>query len=128
VTVSVFVEGGGRKPHIVASGSCDEAYGDFRRSLEVPDVFAILLVESEGPVPAGMTAEAYLGDREKHWTIAIPKQDVLRRLRDATRRTSKGTYEKREGFEIQWHIDPARVEQRSQRAADLLQVLRDKLT
>jgi hypothetical protein len=56
------------KPRIVASGSRDEAYRDFRRSLsDAYDGFAVLLVDSEHPVPAGKTVTAHLRDRD-HWT------------------------------------------------------------
>jgi len=93
VSVSVFVEGGGRqaktqtacrkafrlffekvlgdrpKPRIVASGSRDEAYRDFCRALENdPGSFPVLLVDSEGPVPAGRSATAHLQERERQWT------------------------------------------------------------
>lgn len=92
VSVHVFVEGGGDqrrtqtacrrafstflgkmlgdrpKPHIVASGSRDQAYRDFSRSLASdPDSFAVLLVDSEDPVVAGKTATAHLRDRDP-WT------------------------------------------------------------
>jgi len=92
VSAYVFVEGGGNqnrtktacrkafhvffdrllgnrpKPRIVASGSRDEAYRDFCRSLsDTSDRFAVLLVDSEDPVPAGKTAIAHLRDRD-HWT------------------------------------------------------------
>jgi Domain of unknown function (DUF4276) len=92
VSVHVFVEGGGNqnrtktacrkafhvfferllgdrpKPRIVASGSRDQAYRDFCRSLsDTSDRFAVLLVDSEDPVPAGKTVIAHLRDRD-HWT------------------------------------------------------------
>jgi hypothetical protein len=78
VSVHLYVEGGGSqhstkaacrkafrllidktigdlpKPRIVACGSRTEAYKDFCRSLQnEPDVYAFLLVDSEGPVAAG---------------------------------------------------------------------------
>jgi hypothetical protein len=65
------------KPRIVASGSRDEAYHDFCRSLENdPDTFPVLLVDSEDPVPAGKNAWTHLRDREKHWTNAMPDGQV----------------------------------------------------
>jgi len=92
VSVHVFVEGGGNqnrtktacrkafrvffdrllgnrpKPRIVASGSRDQAYRDFCRSLsDTSDRFAVLLVDSEDPVPAGKTPVAHLRDRDQ-WT------------------------------------------------------------
>jgi hypothetical protein len=92
VSVHVFVEGGGDqrrtqtacrkafstflgrllgdrpKPRIVASGSRDQAYRDFSRSLSSdPDAFAVLLVDSEDPVLAGKTAAAHLRNRDP-WT------------------------------------------------------------
>jgi hypothetical protein len=99
VKVSVYVEGGGPrakarpavecrkafsrffekllgdrpKPHIIASGSRDEAYRDFCRALETnPDTIPILLVDSEDPVRAGKTAGTHLRDRELHWTNQCP--------------------------------------------------------
>lgn len=65
------------KPKIVASGSRDEAYRDFCRSLENDaDTFAVLLVDSEDPVVAGRTAAEHLQDREKHWTTPMPDGQV----------------------------------------------------
>lgn len=198
--VSVYVEGGARhtkartvvacrkafrlffekvlgdrqKPHIVASGSRDEAYYDFCRALESnPDTLPILLVDSEDPVHAGKTARAHLRDRDR-WTNrmpdeqvhlmvqcmeswfladvpavvlyydrefneaalrgnpnveAIPKQDVMNRLENATRATKKGTYHKtRHGFEILERIDPNRVRQGSKHADILFNFLLAKLT
>jgi hypothetical protein len=103
VNVCVYVEGGGpkaksqtatacrkafhlffekvlgerSKPRIVASGSRDEAYDDFCRSLKAdPNSFAILIVDSEDPVPSGKTAVAHLRDREKHWTKLVQTSQV----------------------------------------------------
>jgi hypothetical protein len=195
VSVTVFVEGGGPyakrrtavacreafhlffarllgerpSPRIVASGSRDEAYHDFCRSLRNdPDTFPILLVDSEDPVPAGKTARVHLQDRD-HWTTpmpdeqvhlmvqcmeawfladisavvlyyqrefsedalsgnpnieAIPKKDVLNRLHNATKATSKGEYDKgRHGFDILGRIDPGRVRQKSSYADALFNLL-----
>lgn len=100
MSVRVFVEGGGDqrrtqtacrkafsiffgkllgdrpKPRIIASGSRDQAYRDFCRSLEHdPDTFSVLLVDAEGPVPAGKTAVAHLRDRDR-WTNPLPNGQV----------------------------------------------------
>jgi hypothetical protein len=100
VSVHVFVEGGGDqsrtktacrkafhvffeklladrpKPRIIASGSRDEAYRDFSRSLsDDSTTFAVLLVDSEDPVPVGRTAGAHLRDRDR-WTKALPDGQV----------------------------------------------------
>ena len=65
------------KPRIVASGSRDEAYRDFCRSIESDsDTFAVLLVDSEDPVVKGKTAAVHLRQREKHWKGAIPDEQV----------------------------------------------------
>ena len=65
------------KPRIVASGSRDDAYHDFCRSLDNdPDTFAVLLVDSEDPVVGGRTAKAHLQDRERHWTGSMPEEQV----------------------------------------------------
>ncbi len=158
------------KPRIIASGSRDEAYHDFCRSLENnPDTFPVLLVDSEEPVLDGRNAKAHLQAREKHWTgpmpdeqvhlmvqcmeawfladipavasyyehqireaalsgnpniEAIPKRDVMKRLHNATRTTSKGPYHKtRHGFEILERIDPDCVRQRSMHADALFTFL-----
>ena len=194
MSVCVFVEGGG--PHaktqtacrkafrlffekalgdlqgfrVEASGSRDEAYRDFCRSLDDNSgTFPILLVDSEDPVPAGRNARAHLQDHDKHWTRAIPdeqvhlmvqcmeawfladiqavvlyyerqfkesalsgnpnieaipKQDVMNKLHNATRATSKGPYHKtRHGFDILERIDPGRVRQRSVHADALFTFL-----
>jgi hypothetical protein len=200
VKVSVYVEGGGPhakarpavecrkafsrffekllgdrpKPHIVASGSRDEAYRDFCRELESnPKTLAILLVDSEGPLPADRTGSAHLRERD-HWTKAmpddqvhlmvqcmeawfladapavvlyydhefneaalsgnpnieaIPKRDVMNRLENATRATTKGPYHKtRHGFDILQRIDPNRVRHASRHADALFTLLLEKLT
>lgn len=100
MSVRVFVEGGGDqrrtqtacrkafstflgkllgdrpKPRIVASGSRDQAYRDFSLSLSGDsDTFAMLLVDSEDPVPARKTAAAHLRDRD-HWTKPLPDGQV----------------------------------------------------
>jgi hypothetical protein len=99
VSIRVFVEGGGDantktacrkafhvffekvlserpRPRITASGSRDEAYRDFCRSLSSdPNTFAILLVDSEDPVPAGKAAKTHLRDRD-HWTNPMPDEQV----------------------------------------------------
>ena len=65
------------RPKIVASGSRDEAYHDFCRSLKNDsETFAVLLVDSEDPVAGGKTATAHLRDREKHWTTPMPDGQV----------------------------------------------------
>jgi hypothetical protein len=100
VSIRVFVEGGGDantktacrkafhvffekvlsdrpRPRITASGSRDEAYRDFCRSLSSdPNTFAILLVDSEDPVPAGKAVKAHLRDRDPHWTGPMPDEQV----------------------------------------------------
>jgi hypothetical protein len=101
VSVCVFVEGGGTqaktqtacrkafrlffekvlgdrpKPRVIASGSRDEAYRDFCRSLKNdPGAFPVLLVDSEDPVPAGRDAVTHLRNRERHWTSAMPDGQV----------------------------------------------------
>jgi Domain of unknown function (DUF4276) len=100
VSVHIFVEGGGSqprtktacrkafhvffekllsdrpKPRIVASGSRDEAYRDFCRALsEDPDVFPVLLVDSEDRLPPGKTPAAHLRDRDQ-WTKPLPDGQV----------------------------------------------------
>lgn len=66
-----------QKPRVIASGSRVEAYHDFCRSLENdPDSFAVLLVDSEGPVASGRTAREHLCNREKHWTEPMPADQV----------------------------------------------------
>jgi hypothetical protein len=100
VSVHVFVEGGGDqgrtktacrkafhvfferllgdrpKPRIIASGSRDEAYRDFSRSLsDGSTTFAVLLVDSEDPVPVGKTAGTHLRDRDR-WTKPLPDGQV----------------------------------------------------
>jgi hypothetical protein len=90
VKVCLFVEGGGSqertrracrkafhvfidrvlencsKPRIVACGSRDEAYKDFRRSLKDQDTVPFLLVDSEDPVARGRSVSAHLQQRD-HW-------------------------------------------------------------
>jgi hypothetical protein len=64
------------KPRIVASGSRNEAYHDFCRSLDSDtDTFAVLLVDSEDTVAAGASATAHLRERE-NWTRAMPEEQV----------------------------------------------------
>ena len=99
MSVRVFVEGGGnqnrtktacrkafrvffdkllgdrQKPRIVASGSRDEAYRDFTRSLSDGSTFALLLVDSEDAVPAGMKAGDHLRNRDG-WTNPLPDGQV----------------------------------------------------
>jgi hypothetical protein len=99
VSVRVFVEGGGDprsqtacrkafsiffgkllggrpKPRVVASGNRDQAYRDFSLSLSgEADTRAILLVDSEDPVPAGKTPAEHLRDRD-HWTKPLPDGQV----------------------------------------------------
>jgi hypothetical protein len=103
VKVCVYVEGGGpkaksqtatacrkafhvffekvlgdrRKPRVIASGSRDEAYHDFCRSLDNdPDSFPVLVVDSEDPIASGRTATEHLRNREKHWTKVMPDGQV----------------------------------------------------
>jgi hypothetical protein len=65
------------KPRIVASGSRDEAYHDFCRSVNSDaDTLAVLLVDSEDPILGGGTAIAHLRDREKHWTGPMPEEQI----------------------------------------------------
>lgn len=60
---------------------------------------------------------------------AIPKQDVMSRLRSATKATSKGPYHKtRHGFDILERIDPGRVRQRSAHADAFFTFLLARLT
>jgi hypothetical protein len=100
VSVCVFVEGGGNqrrtqiacrrafgalfgkllgdrpKPRVEPCGSRDQAYRDFCLSLSGDsDTFAVLLVDSEDPVPGGKTAAAHLRDRD-HWTRPLPEGQV----------------------------------------------------
>lgn len=64
------------RPKIVPSGSRDEACHDFCRSLKNDsDTFAVLLVDSEGPVAGGKTAAAHLRDRDR-WTTPMPAEQV----------------------------------------------------
>jgi hypothetical protein len=197
VNVRVFVEGGGPqrrtqtacrkafhlffekllgdrpKPRIIPSGSRNETYRDFCRTLaSEPGTFPVLLVDSEGPVSAGNTARVHLRDGD-HWTEvmpdtqvhlmvqcmeawfladvpavvqyyqhefaesalrgnpdieAIPKRDVMDKLNNATRTTSKGAYHKtRHGFEILGRIDPAAVRRCSPHANALFTLLEQVL-
>lgn len=97
MSIQVFVEGGGDrrshtacrkafsalfdkllgnrpKPRIIASGSGDQAYRDFCRSLaDDAKNLPLLLVDSEGPVEIGKTAAAHLRER---WTGALPEGQV----------------------------------------------------
>jgi hypothetical protein len=100
VSVHVFVEGGGdqsrtktacrkafhiffenllgdrAQPRIIASGSRDQAYRDFSRALsEDSDIYPLLLVDSEDPIPSGKTAATHLRDRD-HWTKPLPDGQV----------------------------------------------------
>lgn len=100
MSVHVFVEGGGSqnrtrtacrkafsvffekvlgdrpKPRVIASGSRNEAYGDFCRSLsDDSGTIALLLVDSEDPVPSGKTPAAHLRDRDQ-WTKPLPDGQV----------------------------------------------------
>ena len=69
--------GGSPKPKVVACGARDDAYRDFCLSRRTdPDTFAILLVDSEDPVPTGKTRTAHLKDRERHWTEPMPEEQV----------------------------------------------------
>jgi hypothetical protein len=62
--------GDARRPSIVPSGSRNQAYKLFCSSLKTdPDIFVVLLVDSEDPVADGKTAAQHLSDREK-WTVA----------------------------------------------------------
>jgi len=68
---------GKSKPKIVASGSRDEAYRDFCRSVdEYPDSVSLLIVDSEDPVLPGKTAVKHLQAREKHWTQLVASSHV----------------------------------------------------
>ncbi len=64
------------KPRIVASGSRNQAYADFSRSL-TDDLgsFPVLLVDSEGPVAVGKRAAEHLRERD-HWTGPLPEGQV----------------------------------------------------
>ena len=54
----------------------------------------------------------------------VPKQEVERRLKRATRQTSKGEYSKgKHSFEILAELDPAKVRQRSSHAERFLSTL-----
>lgn len=58
----------------------------------------------------------------------VPKRDVVRGLRNATRRTQKGGYDKRaHGFQILPKLDPTRVRERSPRAERLCRILIEKV-
>ena len=99
MSVHVFVEGGGDQPRtltacrkafrllfekvlgenprpsVSACGSRNEAYGDFRRSLQQnPGTFAILLVDAEGPVAVGASTWRHLRSRDG-WRKPAPAQD-----------------------------------------------------
>jgi hypothetical protein len=64
------------KPRIIPSGSRDEAYRDFCRSLENDqDSFAVLLVDSEDPVASGRTAAEHLRKLDR-WTNRLPSAQV----------------------------------------------------
>ncbi len=64
------------RPSIIPSGSRNQAYKFFRSSLKTdPEVFSILLVDSEDPV-ADPTAEAHLKDREK-WTVPVGQAHLM---------------------------------------------------
>jgi hypothetical protein len=57
------------KPTIIPSGSRNQTYKLFRSSLKTdPEVFAMLLVDSEDPVAARRTAAEHLRDRE-NWSV-----------------------------------------------------------
>ena len=100
MSVHLYVEGGGRQrpgktacrkafhlflgkmlggrptPRIVASGSRDEAYRDFCRSVaNEPETLAMLLVDSEDPVQAGRTAAVHLRNRD-NWNNPLPDGQV----------------------------------------------------
>ena len=159
----------GRMPKIIASGSRDEAYGDFDAAHAQGNVTAMLLVDAEEEVTASGSWE-HLRSLDKwrqptgasedqchlmvqcmeSWFLAdrpvlqefygqrfrpqalpgnrnieqIPKQDVLNRLRRASRPTPKGAYDKgAHSFEILGALDPDRVTAASPYARRFVQIL-----
>ena len=157
-------------PRIVACGSRESAFDDFKTALGIGKDTALLLVDSEGPVVAaaansnpwqhlkerdGWDRPNQASDDQCHfmvrvmetWFLAdtatlksyfrpgfqdgalpqnptiedIPKQDVERGLRRATRRTNKGEYSKgKHSFEILAELDPAKVKCKSPYAKRLI--------
>ena len=156
-------------PRIVASGSRDEAFRDFKAAHSQGDVLAMLLVDAEAPVTAPSSWE-HLSRRDQ-WTRphdatteqchlmvqvmeswfladsmalqtyygndfrsnALPrnpdieqtsKSNVLSGLKQASRATQKGAYDKgKESFEILARIDPAKVTAASRHAERFVQAL-----
>lgn len=160
----------GRMPKVIASGSRNEAYDDFKAAHAQADVTAILLVDAEEDVTAS-GSWAHLRSRDnwrrptgasndqchlmvqvmESWFLAdhpalqqfygqrfrpqalpgnqnieqIPKQDVLNRLRQASRATPKGAYDKgAHSFEILATLDPHKVTAASPHAERLVRALR----
>lgn len=65
----------GRMPRIMACGSRDDAYRDFRSSHKAGHVTAVLLVDSEEQVTAS-TAWDHLQSRERSWRRPTNSQDA----------------------------------------------------
>ena len=57
----------GRMPRIIAGGTRDNTYKDFRTALTkaADDEFVVLLVDSEGPTSEGLGVWSHLKDRDK---------------------------------------------------------------
>jgi hypothetical protein len=99
VTIKIFVEGGGdqnrtstacrkgfqeffgkllrgkTRPRIVACGSRDRAHKDFQIALKAePEIFSMLLVDSEGSVTTGQTPIQHL--RQAGWKDNLPEDQI----------------------------------------------------
>ena len=159
----------GRMPKIIASGSRDEAYGDFKAAHAQRNDTAMLLVDAEEEVAASgawdhlrsrdywrrpphasndqchlmvqVMESWFLADREalqefyghRYRSQAlpgnpnieqVPKQDVLNGLRQASRATPKGAYDKgAHSFKILETLDPDKVTAASCHAKRFIQTL-----
>ena len=156
-------------PRVVACGSRDQAYDQFKTAHAQQDEVAMLLVDAEGPVTSADSWQ-HLQSRDnwrrphsasndqchlmvqvmESWFLAdrqalenfyrrdfrpdslpgnpnierIPKQDVLNGLKQASRATQKGAYDKgKHSFEILAVVDPAKVTAASPHARRFVQTL-----
>ena len=156
-------------PRIVASGSRDQAYDQFKTAHVQQDEVAMLLVDAEGPVTSADSWQ-HLQSRDnwhrppnasndqchlmvqvmESWFLAdrqaledyypqgfrpntlpgnpnieqIPKQDVLNGLKDASRATRKGTYDKgKHSFDILAALEPDKVKAASPHAKRFIQAM-----
>ena len=166
----------GRMPSVIASGSRQDAFNDFRTAVHKAkkEDFIVLLVDSEGSVTTGTGPWQHLKKKPDNWdqpsgttgdqihlmvqcmeawfladkdSLAayyengfkrnalparqdiekIPKDDVFNGLKNATRRTSKGEYEKgQHSFKILEQIDPKKVIAASPHAKRLVDTLKTK--